>query len=153
MAEADAILDEARQKFERQAKRLDDVRTRAGGLLSGAAIVTGLFGFRLGSHHGAVRLTFLIVAIVMFVVLVALTMAINWPIKGWNDGVKLGPWIQLLEDKESATLEVFPTELAAQLYTALTENEPLITARMNLIRWVCLALGLEVVCWAIAIGF
>jgi hypothetical protein len=42
------IIDEVRRRFEHQGARLDDVRTRSGALLASAAVVTTLFGFRLG---------------------------------------------------------------------------------------------------------
>jgi hypothetical protein len=150
------MLDEARRKLERQGDRLNDVRARSGALLASAAVVTSLFGFRLGGHHNHVHLALLIAALAAFAGVLVLTVAINWPAsrhsKSWSDGAKLDRWISWAEAGDPQT-DVFGLALAKELHDARAANVPMLDARMRWFRWECVALGIEVLCWALATAF
>lgn len=154
---SEVILEEARRKLERQSDRFDDLRTRSVALLGSAAVVTGLFGFRLGGHHTGARLGLLIAALVAFSAIVGLTIAINWPVdtdtkgKRWADGTRLDRWFDPIK-RGDPSVETFGVYLAEQLYRARNWNESIVSSRMGLFRWMCAAIGIEVLCWSIAVG-
>ena len=169
---AQIVLDEARTKYDRMERRLDDLRTRAAGILGAAAVVTGLFGFRLGTHHSAMHRTFLVLALIAFAVVAGLVLSINWPVSSkltttktrprrttppvgmgrWTDGTNVETWVNRVP--AAANPDAFGLALALELTKAQKWNEHYtVTPRMTWFRWSCAALGIEVLCWVVAVGF
>jgi hypothetical protein len=151
MSEA-LILDEVRQKFDRQQRRLDDVRSRAATMLGSAAVVSGLFGFRIASDdRTGWQVFFLVVALIAFVEVVASTVAIAWPIKGWDDGQD-GHLDRAAREKVGNSRALSDRVGGPASLSARETNESLVEFRTTLFRWACGSLGLEVICWALAVG-
>jgi hypothetical protein len=144
---AEIAYTEAVRTITRQQDVVDGLRTRAGTLFAGAALVTAFLGGQALSRDPTFDVVTWI-AIGAFVALFALTLVILWP---WPFRFALSAQI-LIEDhleKDVAELQVYVAEIWEKNYHL---NQPRVDALHWVFRAACAALSLEVVAWLISIG-
>jgi hypothetical protein len=141
-------FEEGVRSLARQEAQLDGMRSRAGILLSAAAIATSFLGGRALTDHGPEVWTWL--AIAGFVGLAISALVILWPRRDWAFSASPGLIVSLyLEDGEPWELPAIHRELALHMDHAYELNR----ARLDHLTWAFRAasslLVLEVAAWVV----
>lgn len=133
-----------------QQNALDSLHTRAGLVLSAAAITSSLFATQVLRHGSPSCLTWN--ALVAFVVVGVAALYVLWPRHGWrfsNNVLKLfSAWV----DKENASIDVMRREVAEFNQGAYSDNQKLLGRLYVSFQIASAALGIEVVLWLIDLG-
>jgi hypothetical protein len=152
LTDAAAVLwAQAKDDLARQASDLDSLRTRAVALLSVAALVGGLFGSRLPhGHQPALRVAALVGALVLFSVGVFLAVLIAMPRRDWEFDFELGD-LACQVSAGTAGLGEVNISLAVQAAASWDMNARRLRGLYWLFSGLCVATGLQVIAWALAV--
>jgi hypothetical protein len=138
--------DEAIRALTAQAGVLDNIRTRAGMLITAANVVTAFLapqaitngsGFKTGAG----------VAIALFVACVAFAVSILWSRKSWRFTVDAGKVIQKIESSETPTLGDLHKWMAVNGQKAWSNNQGKIDGMFTAFRVGSVLLVAEVIAW------
>ena len=148
---ASAVLwEQSKAEVAQQDTDTDSLRTRAVALLSVGALVGGLFGSRLPHGHlSPMNVVALIAALGVFAVSVFLAVAIAWP-RDWYFGADREPLVSGVADG-SVTLAQVNLSLARRAEENWNTNYSTVRHMYRLFAALCVAVGLQVVAWAIAV--
>jgi hypothetical protein len=130
---------------------VDSFRTRAGLLLSGAAIATSFLG-QAALDRGTTAFTW--IAIGLFVVLGAAVLAILWPRDDWEYAVRPELVIEsYVEHEEPLALPEIHRDLALHMDASYLKNRGQLLTLTNLFRAASVLLTLEVVAWVVDLAW
>jgi hypothetical protein len=141
--------DEARRALDGQERALTAFRTRAGVVLSAAAITTSFLGGQALTKHGFTTLSW--IAIGAFAVLGVATLCVLWPDHDWQFDAIPNQVISTYIEREDAVdvpLHAIHRDLALHMENSYSANE---SRRLRPLRWAfriaVLALVAEVALW------
>jgi hypothetical protein len=144
------LWEQSKAEIAQQDGDIDSLRTRAVALLSVGALVGGLFGSRLPHGHlSPMNVAALAVALALFALSVVLALAIAWP-RAWYFGADREPLVSRVADGK-ATLAQINLSLALRAEQNWNENYSTMRSLYRLFAWLCAAVGVQVVAWAIAV--
>jgi hypothetical protein len=146
---ADLVVNEAIRLIVRQEATVDAFHSRAVSLLAVESLVAALFGAQLISKVSGWHLALQIVALVLFLLTVALVICIEWP-RDWFFTYKLDQWVGLMERGEPVKLVDFASAVTNDLSLARKSNEVKINRMATQFTWLCVVAGAQVLAWAIA---
>jgi hypothetical protein len=152
MTEASALIfAQAQKQLQQQLADLDALRNRSVALLSAAALVAGLFGSRLPKERLPAHATAAVaVALAAFAVAVFLTLAIAVPRRKWLFTFRLDQLTTLVEERRA-----IPADITHNLTRWSEEARGWNGRRMDrlntLFGALCLAVGVQVVAWGVAV--
>ncbi len=148
---ATAVLwEQSKAEVSQQDADMDSLRTRAVALLSVGTLVGGLFGSRLPhGHRPCYNVVGLIAALVLFGASVVLAVSIAWP-REWSFGADRKPLVDGVADG-TVTLALVNLSLAVRAEKNWNTNYSTMRRLYRLFAWLCAAVGLQVVAWAIAL--
>jgi hypothetical protein len=140
------IYEESVRAIRQQQESLESSRTRAGYLLSAAAIASSLFGASALEDGTVSCLTWN--ALAAFVVVVTATLYVLWP-REWtfsnNVGKLLAGWV----DGEGSSVDTMRREIAEFHQSTWNRNQRQLGRLYVGFGLACAALGVEVVLWLI----
>jgi hypothetical protein len=146
----EVAYDEAVRALSEQQGVIDSLRTRAGLLLSAAAITTSFLGAQAldeGDPSLAVWL-----AMASFVGLALVSLAILWP-RGWEFTANPQDVIQTyIEDDGPAPIEELHRDLSLHMHASYTENREGLKDLVVFFQVASGLLTIEVILWVIAIA-
>jgi hypothetical protein len=147
----DLVFDEVTRLIVRQEASLDNLRSRAGGMLGVAALVAALFGGRVtqAHHHGTWRTALEICALVLFGLTAAVVLDVERP-RQFHFGHDPTPWLDMLTAGEVVDVTDFATNVGRQLNDQRKTNKAKIERLWHAYTWVCLLIGLQVLAWGAA---
>jgi hypothetical protein len=129
---------------------LDSLHTRAGLVLSAAAITSSLFATQVLRHGSPSCLTWN--ALAAFVIVGIATLYVLWPRRGWRFSNNVPKLLMEWVDNKDASIDVMRREVAEFNQGAYSDNQELL-GRLHLAFQVAsAALGVEVVLWLIDLG-
>lgn len=151
MSPEELAYSEAVRSIEQQARLLDELRSRAGVLLTGASIAGSLFGV------GAVGKTnfdlLAALAVLSFCCVLALTLAILWPRGEWRWAlgatVLLEDWVDEPRCGDAPAMTRF---IAQTIEANWRTNQDRLDHMMVLFQIAGAALGLEVIFWTLKLA-
>jgi hypothetical protein len=145
---AEVLLDQARVQLQRQEAKIDQLRTVAGVVLTGAGVIAGF----VAPNLAAVQRAWSIAATGAFIACVLLGIVILAPRRDllFSEGLDTYlSWIEAHGDQPGAA-EVFALGLAANLEQSRMDNEQRIEQIPTWLQYQCGLFGAEVVLWAVA---
>ena len=143
--------EEAVRGLSQQQSTLDNFRTRAGILLSAAAIATSFLGGQALADHELAFWSWL--AVLLFACVGGSALFILWPRKDWE--FVAGPRRLIatyVETDEPLPLVEIHRDLALHMENSYDENERRLQWLIIALRWGSLVLAAEVIAWVIAIA-
>lgn len=145
------IYEEAQKELERQALRLDEVRGRAGAILTAASISSALLGTTVVIDVRDERSVVASVAIGAFAVLGLLTAYVLFPRRDWYFGHNVLALIGTA-DADDYDLPSFQRELACQTYDLAVANEAQLKWLYRAIGSAAVMLVVEVIAWLVELN-
>lgn len=143
--------DEAVRALQQQQSRLDNLRTRAGILLSAAAIATSFLGGK--ALEGRTPTAWGWAAVGMFLALSAVALSILWPWDEWRFAVGIRELIQdYIESAEPLPTTAIHRDLALHMEDSYFENEVGLKRLIWSFRIASVLLSAEVIAWIIDIA-
>lgn len=145
------IWDEAKRLLVRQEANLDGLRTRALALLSAGGLIAGLFAAASAGHkivcwHAGFR----VAAVALFGVSTVLALWIQWP-RSWGFSRSLKDDLTAIAAGKPADTDEVYFNFAQDADDARACNEAKIKWLTRALTGICLTLGLQVVCWVLAV--
>jgi hypothetical protein len=143
--------DEAVRGLSQQQSALDNFRTRAGILLSAAAIATSFLGGQALADRGFTAWSW--VAVALFAAVGASALFILWPRKDWE--FVAGPRRLLatyVETNQPLPLEQIRRDVALHMENSYDENAERLQMLIIGLRWGSVLLAGEVIAWVVAIA-
>ncbi len=143
--------EEAVRGLSQQQSALDNFRTRAGILVSAAAIATSFLGGQALADRGFATWSWL--AVTLFATVGASTLFILWPRKDWE--FFAGPRRLIatyVEADQPLPLEQIHRDLALHMENSYDENERRLQQLIIALRWGSVLLAAEVIAWVVAIA-
>jgi hypothetical protein len=140
------VLNEAIRASSRQQDALESLRTRAGVVLSGAAVASSLFGGQAFSagHVGA----FGWIAVVSFAGLGLALLVILWPRPEWQDAAAPSRVIESdIEGPRPLPVKLIRRDLSLHLEAVYAENQTLYERLARDFRFAAVLLNIEVLAW------
>jgi hypothetical protein len=126
---------------------IDGFRTRAGLLMSGAAIATSFLGGAAFAHGTSVWSW---LAVAFFVLLAGAVVAVLWPRHDWEYAVRPELLIEnYIEHPQPLELPLIHRDLALHMDRAYLSNRGQLLDLVRLFRWASIFLALEVVSWVV----
>jgi hypothetical protein len=142
--------DESVRAIVQQQESLNSLHTRAGLVLSAAAVTSSLFATQILKHGSPTCLTWN--ALAAFVVVGVAAVYVLWPRNGWrfsNDVTTLlSEWV----DKEDSSIDVMQRQVAEFNQGAWSHNQKMLGQIYGAFQVASIALGIEVVLWLIDLG-
>ena len=129
---------------------LDSLHTRAGLVLSAAAITSSLFATQVLRDGSPTCLTWN--ALAAFVVVGVAALDTLWPRQGWRFSNSVPGLLSVWVDKDDATIDVMRREVAEFNQGAFSDNKDLLGRLYASFQVASAALGIEVVLWLIDLG-
>lgn len=146
----EVAYDEAVRALSEQQAVIDSFRTRAGLLLSAAAITTSFLGAQ--ALHGGDSSLAAWLAMVGFVGVAAVSLAILWP-RQWEFTANPRDVIQTyIEAEEPAPIEELHRDLSLHMHNSYTENREGLEQLAVFFQVASGLLTIEVILWIIAIA-
>lgn len=142
--------DESVRGVVQQQNALDSLHTRAGLVLSAAAITSSLFAAQVLRHGSPSCLTWN--ALAVFVVVGVAALYVLWPRHGWRFSNNVPKLLSVWVDKENASIDVMRREVAEFNQGAISDNQELLGRLYLAFQIASGALGIEVVLWLIDLG-
>jgi hypothetical protein len=141
------IYEEALRGITRQQNVIDALRTRSGTLFAAASLVTAFLGGQALARHPQLDILAWL-AIVAFVTLFGLVLAILWP---WRFRFTLSPQILIEDhlDKSVPELQKYLAEVWDKNYNL---NDVTLGRLHVVFRLACIALPVEVLAWLLSLG-
>jgi hypothetical protein len=140
--------EESVRAITQQQNALDSLHTRAGLVLSAAAITSSLFATQVMRHGDPSCLTWN--ALAAFVVVGAGTLYVLWPRKGWRFSNKVPGLLEWVAQDKS--IDEMRREVASFNQGAFSDNADRLSNLYLAFQVASFALGLEVVLWLIDLG-
>lgn len=148
--EATSVLwEQAKAAVDQQNAAFDALRNRAVGLLSVAALVGGLFGSRLPHSPSDLNVGGLVAALTLFASSVVLAVVAAWP-RSWYFGADIDQLTNGVAEG-TVTLAQVNLSLTQRAEQNWIENERTMTRLYQIFAFLCVAIGLQLVAWAIAV--
>lgn len=142
--------DESVRAIVQQQEALNSLHTRAGVVLSAAAVTSSLFATQILKHGSPTCLSWN--ALAAFVVVGVAAVYVLWPRHGWrfsNDvTVLLSDWV----DKEDSSIDAMQRQVAQFNQGAWANNQKMLGRIYDAFQVASIALGIEVVLWLIDLG-
>ena len=143
--------DEAVRALQQQQSRLDNLRTRAGILLSAAAIATSFLGGK--ALEGRAPTAWGWAAVGMFLALSGVTLLILWPRVEWKFAVGIRELIHdYIESDEPLPITTIHRDLALHMEDSYFDNERGLNRLIWSFRIASVLLSAEVIAWIIDIA-
>lgn len=144
------VYDEAVRTIEHQEQTLDDIRGRAGILLTATSVATSFLGAAALDTGRAGRWG--VVAIVLFFLAGAGSVGLLWPFKGWKFRFGTRELLKhYVEAPSAADLNELFRELAMHLEDNYRENKTRIDKMWRVFQISAALLFLEVIAWLLAL--
>jgi len=144
-------LEEARRALDEQERMVAQLSTRAGMLVSAAAVVTSFFGGPVLAQATVDAAAWL--AIAAFVALTAAVLAILRPRQTWEFALHPAPLIErLLEASRGFRLPDLRRELALHMGASIDHNALEIGAMTKSFHIASVLLAVEIVAWVVSIA-
>lgn len=142
---------EAIRALEQQQRRVDNLRTRAGILLSAAAIATSFLGGK--ALEGRAPTAWGWAAVALFAALSGVALLILWPRDEWKFAIGIRELFQdYVEAEEPLPITTIHRDLALHMEDSYFENERGLNVLIWAFRLGCGLLSAEVVAWIIDIA-
>jgi hypothetical protein len=133
-----------------QSSVLDELRNRAGVLLSAASVSSAFLGAKtLEGTHGFSAAS--IAATVVFGLIVLLCVFVLWPTKDWTFTHDARALVEAYVDEDS-TLDAMRREMTLDNTQFRIENGSKMKTRFLGYKIACFALGIDVILWLIDLG-
>lgn len=132
-----------------QEESLTELRSRAGTLLAAASLAASFLGGQALARHGIN--VFAILALIAFAASIVLCVSVLLPKDDLVFSLDATATYRELYDNASEPLEV-QRRLADTLQAFRAENQPALTDLFRRFRWASLALGVEVLAWALELA-
>jgi hypothetical protein len=132
--------------LDQQASVMDNLRSRAGILLSAASIATGfLAGVALADGRSISLWGW--GATIAFIAVAGLCVSVLWPKHGWRFSPNPKTVVRQYVDPEGITLAQAQRDLALHMERAWGSNQGKLRTMFRSFRIACILIGLEVVLW------
>ena len=142
--------EESVRALAQQQDALDNLRARAGLVLSAAAITSSLFATQVQRKGSPGCLTW--DALAAFIVVAIASLAVLWPWHGWRFSNNVQKLLSVWVDEEDASPDVMRREVAEFNQGAYTDNQALLGKLYTAFQVASAALAIEVVLWMIDLG-
>jgi hypothetical protein len=143
-------LDEARRALDEQERAVAQLSTRAGLLISAAAVVTSLLGGPVLAS-GALDIASWI-AIAAFVGLAAAVLKILWPRRDWEFAIHPALLIGDYVERTPPTPAPLRRELALSMGASVTRNRRALDRMMTTFNIGSVLLAIEILAWVVSIA-
>jgi hypothetical protein len=144
------VYEESVRAVVQQQNALDSLHTRAGLVLSAAAITSSLFASQVLRDGSPSCLTWN--ALAAFVIVGFSALYVLWPRHGWRFSNSVPKLLSVWVDDEDATIDLMRREVAEFNQGAFSDNSALLGRLYVSFQIASAALGIEVVLWLIDLG-
>ncbi len=143
--------DESVRAWALQSSVLDELRNRAGILLSAASVASAFLGATAleGEHDHFSALS--IVALALFGLVVALCVYVLWPSKGWTFVHNGKALVETYVDKNQS-IDAMRKQMTLDNTQYRVDNKAKIDCRFLGFRLACIGLGADIILWLIELG-
>jgi hypothetical protein len=143
-------LEESARSISQQQEALNSLHTRAGIVLSAAAIASSLFGAQMLRDDSLSCLSW--DALAAFVLAAGASLYVLWPRSDWRFSNSATTLLNIWVDKEDASIDTMRREVAEFNQGAWEDNQKKLGRLYVGFQVASAALGIEVVFWLIDLG-
>lgn len=145
-------LEEGRRTLDEQERAVAEIRSRAGTLLSAAAIATSFLGSPLLTHGPNVATW---IAIGAFVGLTIATLRVLWPRHAWEFAIQPSKLISvyLERDLKALSMPLIQREVALHMDASVSRNQSELDLLIGAFRIAAVLLAIEIVACVVSIVF
>jgi hypothetical protein len=143
-------FEEAGRALDAQERAVNELRSRAGGLIAAAAITTSFFGSR--AIVGAELSIWVWVAVVAFIVVGGCVLAVLWPRSDWSFNASASDIVAEYIEPEPIEFPLVQRDLALHRSTASDSNAQQLRWLFLVFRIGLIVLVVEVAAWVVALA-